>query len=476
MSILLDNNGQQRSRQIINPANGEEIGSVDWSAPGEIDRAVRRAGAAFAGWSETNVKKRAQVFFRFKQAIEKNIDELSGLCSAENGKLEAESKAGILKGVEVIEYATSFPQLLAGNYLEVSKGVTCRSIREPLGVVAAVTPFNFPVMVPLWIIPLALGCGNTLVLKPSEHVPLSAIRLRELLIESGLPEDAFQLIQGGKSAVEALLDHQEIKAAAFVGSTKVARIFYERGTGNGKRVLALGGAKNHLLLLPDADPGLSAQNITDSFCGSSGQRCMAASVLLATGDVDHIIKDIVEKTNAIVPGKNVGPLIDNKALERINGYIGQAEKDGATVLVDGRANRGVGNEKGFWMGPTILDNVTPDMSVAREEIFGPVLAIIRFSRVDEALAVERNSPYGNAAAVYTQNGHLAKYCAERFSASMIGINIGVPVPREPFGFGGRNLSRFGCGDITGQGAIEFWTQTRKITERWGDYKIAGWIS
>ncbi|HUU27225.1 MAG TPA: CoA-acylating methylmalonate-semialdehyde dehydrogenase [archaeon] len=476
MSTLLSETAAGEPHAIFNPATGQVIGHVKWSSAEEIDSAVQNAHEAFPAWSSTPVKKRVQVLYRLKQAIESNLDKLAKLCSAENGKTPAEARAGITKGVEVIEYAASLPQLVVGGYLEVSEGVTCRTIREPLGVVAAVTPFNFPVMVPLWIIPLALGCGNTLVLKPSEHVPLSAIRLRELLIESGLPEGAFQLVHGGREAVERLIEHPLIKAAGFVGSSRVAQFLYERGTRTGKRILALGGAKNHLLLLPDADLALSAQNITDSFTGSTGQRCMAASVLLAVGNVQGIIDKIAEMTRGIVPGRDIGPVISAEALNKILGYIDQAEADGATVLVDGRRAKVEGPNEGFWIGPTILDNVKPEMPAAREEIFGPVLSIIRTPTLKEALAIERGSPYGNAAAVYTQNGALAKLCAESFNASMIGINIGVPVPREPFSFGGRNRSRFGYGDITGQGAIEFWTQTRKITERWGDYKIAGWIS
>jgi len=452
---------------VTNPATGEVIGQITWSAPEEVGQAVEKASKAFETWSRLTVKQRVQVFFRLKTILENNLDELSHLCTSENGKTVAESKAGINKGIEVIEYAASLPQILAGGYQEVSSGVSCRMITEPLGVVAGVTPFNFPVMVPLWMIPLALACGNTMVHKPSEQVPLSAIRLREHLIEAGLPEDAFQLVHGARETVECLIDHPKIEAFAFVGSTKVARIVYERGTRLGKRVLALGGAKNHLVLLPDADPDLSADNISTSFCGCTGQRCMAASVLVAVGDTQEIIDKIVERTKKITPGKDMGPVISKQALERITGYIEQAEKAGVKVLVDGRNATVPGKEGGFWMGPTILDNVTPDMPAAQEEIFGPVLSIIRVSKLTEAIEIERKNQYGNAAAVYTRNGGLAKKCAESFNASMIGINIGVPVPREPFAFGGRGQSRFGYGDITGEGSIQFWTQTRKITERWG---------
>ncbi|HLA40603.1 MAG TPA: CoA-acylating methylmalonate-semialdehyde dehydrogenase, partial [Candidatus Glassbacteria bacterium] len=451
---------------VINPADGSVVGYIKWSTTEEVDEAVSLAGRAFGQWSAVPVKERVQVFFRLKALLDKNIEELSRLCTSENGKTVAESKAGILKGIEVVEYATSLPQLLAGGYLEVSAGVSCRTIKEPLGVVAGITPFNFPFMVPLWMIPLALGCGNTMVLKPSEQVPLSAIRLRELLLEAGLPEGVFQVVHGQREVVERLIDHPEVQAITFVGSSRVAQAVYERGTRLGKRVLALGGAKNHLVLLPDADLELSAENINASFSGCSGQRCMAASVLLAVGQTQPVIDRVAELSRKVTLGRDMGPVISRQALERITDYIDKAEAAGAKVLVDGRGKSVAGKEGGFWIGPTILDGVTPDMPVAREEIFGPVLSIIRVETLSEALEIERRSPYGNAAAVYTRNGGAARKCAESFHASMIGINIGVPVPREPFSFGGRGRSRFGQGDITGEGAIEFWTQTRKITERW----------
>ncbi|OGF98267.1 MAG: methylmalonate-semialdehyde dehydrogenase (acylating), partial [Candidatus Glassbacteria bacterium GWA2_58_10] len=351
---------------VINPADGSVIGYIKWSTPGEVDGAVNAAGLAFRQWSAVTVKERVQVFFRFKALLEKNLEELSRLCTAENGKTVAESKAGILKGIEVVEYATSLPQLLAGGYLEVSAGVSCRTIKEPLGVVAGITPFNFPFMVPLWMLPLALGCGNTMVLKPSEQVPLSAIRLRELLLESGLPGGAFQLVHGQREVVERLIDHPEVQAITFVGSSRVAQAVYERGTRLGKRVLALGGAKNHLVLLPDADLELSAENINASFSGCSGQRCMAASVLLAVGQTQPVIDRVAELSRKVTLGRDMGPVISRQALERITDYIDKAEAAGAKVLVDGREKSVAGKEGGFWIGPTILDGVTPDMPVARE--------------------------------------------------------------------------------------------------------------
>ncbi|MBW7998168.1 MAG: CoA-acylating methylmalonate-semialdehyde dehydrogenase [Candidatus Glassbacteria bacterium] len=460
---------------VINPADGSEIGRVNWSTPADVDAAVKKAAAEFKSWGRTPVKERVQVLFRFKQILEDNIQELAELCTAENGKTLGESKAGILKGIEVVEYATSLPQLLPGGYLEVSRGVSCRMVRDPLGVAAGITPFNFPVMVPLWMIPLALGCGNTLVLKPSEIVPLSAIRLREHLLEAGLPADAFQLVHGAREVVESLADHPDIQALSFVGSSRVAELVYNRGGANGKRVLALGGAKNHLVLLPDADPELAAQNITASYTGCAGQRCMAASVLIAVGEVQPMLDRVAELSRQIEPGVTMGPIITPKALERIRSYIDTAEEQGADVVVDGRAaGQPSGCEGGNWIGATILDNVTPDMTVACDEIFGPVLSVIRVDTLEQAIEIENGNPYGNAAAVYTRNGALAKECAERFAASMIGINIGVPVPREPLSFGGRGSSRFGYGDITGAGAVEFWTQARKITERWGEPPDGGW--
>lgn len=452
--------------EVEAPADASLLSRVPLSTAAELDRAVVAAGAAFPGWAATPLKERVQVFFRYRTLLEQHMDELAGLVTEEHGKLPEEARAEVQKAMEVCEFACALPQIVAGEVLEVSRGVECRSDRHPLGVVASIAPFNFPVMIPSWTIPNALALGNCLVLKPSELVPLSAARLGALLTEAGLPPGVFSIVNGGQEVVEAICDHPGIAAISFVGSTRVAKLVYRRGTASLKRVLALGGAKNHLIVLPDAEPALASANIVASMAGCTGQRCMAASVMLAVRETDHIVTRLVEEARKLVPGRTLGPVISRAARERIEGYITEAEAEGARVLLDGRGVVVPGREGGFYVGPTVLDRVRPDMRIAREEVFGPVLAIIRAGSVDEALAVENASPYGNAASVYTESGGSARYVAERVGAGMVGVNVGVPVPREPFSFGGWNESKFGVGDITGHGSIELWSRTKKITARW----------
>jgi malonate-semialdehyde dehydrogenase (acetylating)/methylmalonate-semialdehyde dehydrogenase len=461
---------------VYDPSEGRVISRVPLSSPREVDAAVASARAAFPAWSATPIKERVQVFYRYKALLERHIDELAALITEENGKIPGEARAEVLKSAELTEFACSLPQITTGEVLEVSRGVECRIERFPLGVVAAITPFNFPNMVANWSLPNAIALGNCLVLKPSELVPLSAGRIAELLREAGLPEGVLQVVHGGKEAVEAICDHPGIEAISFVGSTKVAKIVYRRGTATLKRVLALGGAKNHLIVMPDADVDMTASNVVASMSGCAGQRCMAASVMVAVANTDHIIRCMVEQARRMVPGQHIGPVISAEAKARIEGYIAEAEAAGAEVLVDGRHATVAGREGGYYLGPTIIDRVTPDMRIAREEVFGPVLVIVRSRDVDEALAVERASPYGNAASVFTESGGVARYVMERASAGMVGVNVGVPVPREPFGFGGWNESKFGVGDITGRGSIEFWTQSKKMTTKWNREAGVNWMS
>jgi malonate-semialdehyde dehydrogenase (acetylating)/methylmalonate-semialdehyde dehydrogenase len=382
----------------------------------------------------------------------------------------------VLKAIELTDFACSMPQIVTGEILEVSRGVECRTDRHPVGVVASIAPFNFPIMVPHWTIPNALALGNCLILKPSELVPLSAVRTAELLTEAGLPPGVFNVVHGTREVVEAICDHQGIAAITFVGSTRVAKIVYRRGTASLKRVLALGGAKNHLIVLPDADLEMTSTNVVASMSGCTGQRCMAASVMVAVGVTDHIVRRMVEHARTIVPGKNLGPVISREAKDRIERYITEAEQGGASVLLDGRNAVVPSRENGFYVGPTILDHVRPDMVIAQEEVFGPVLAIVRVRDVDQALDVENASPYGNAASVFTESGGAARYVTERAGAGMVGVNVGVPVPREPFSFGGWNESKFGMGDITGHGSIEFWTRTKKTTTKWNREASTNWMS
>jgi len=464
------------SLDVINPQNGVVISSLPLSAYDDIDKAVKAAAKAYPAWSEMTFKERVQIFFNYRSLLEKNIEELTNLIVLENGKIYGEAKAEVLKSMELCEFAVSIPQIIVNEVQEVSKGVECRIERKPLGVVASITPFNFPNMVPHWTIPNALVLGNTMVMKPSEVVPLSTVRIAELLKEAGLPDGVFNLVNGGKEVVEAICDHPDIKAVSFVGSTKVAKIVYRRATSTLKRCVALGGAKNHLLVFPDANPEMTASNVVASMSGCAGQRCMAASVMVGVAGIDHIIEKMIGYAKEIVPGENLGSVITAQAKERIESYITQAEKDGATILLDGRNTTVSGKEGGFYVGPTIIDHVTINMSVAREEIFGPVISIIRAKDLDEAIEIENGSNYGNAAAVFTQSGGLAKQVMERASAGMIGVNIGVPVPREPFSFGGWNDSKFGVGDITGRSSIEFWTQNKKTTVKWNPEAQTNWMS
>jgi len=470
------NASTSKTMDVISPLDGNHLSTVPMSGSKDLDDAVKAAEAAFPAWSKTPIKERVQVFFRYKNLLEKNLKELAELCSEENGKTYGESVAEIEKCIELTEFATSLPQLITGELLEVSKGVECRTENVPLGVVASIVPFNFPSMVPNWTIPNAIALGNCMIIKPSEKVPLSCGRLAELLKEAGLPDGVFNVVHGDVEIVNAICDHPNIEAVSFVGSTKVAKIVYQRATQNLKRCLSLGGAKNHLMVLPDAIPDMTAQNVAASMSGCAGQRCMAASAMVGVGEIDHIVSKICDEARKIIPGVNLGAVINKESQQRIESYISQAEKDGAKILVDGRNTKVAGKENGTYVGPTVIDFVRPDMSVAREEIFGPVISIIRTKTVDEALAIENKNPYGNAASVFTQNGGMARYIIDKASAGMIGVNVGVPVPREPFSFGGWNESKFGVGDITGKSSIEFWTKLKKSTVKWNAEAGVNWMS
>lgn len=461
---------------VISPLDGNYLSTVPMSISADLETAVASAQEAFKTWGKTPIKERVQVFFRFKALLEKNKKELASLVSEENGKTLDEGLAEIEKSIELTEFACSLPQLITGELLEVSKGIECRTEKVPLGVVASIVPFNFPSMVPCWTIPNAIALGNCMIIKPSEKVPLSIGRIAELLKEAGLPDGVLNVLHGDSEIVNAICDHPKIEAISFVGSTKVAKLVYQRATHNYKRCLALGGAKNHLLVLPDAIPGMTAQNITASMSGCAGQRCMAASAMIAVGEVDHIIDKLCMEARKMVAGQNLGAVISKESKERIENYITEAEKMGAKILVDGRNTVVTGKEKGTYIGATIIDYVTPEMSVAKEEIFGPVISIMRTGTLDEALVIENNNPYGNAASVFTQNGAAAKYVIDHASAGMVGVNVGVPVPREPFSFGGWNESRFGVGDITGKSSIEFWTKLKKSTTKWNPQAGVNWMS
>ena len=461
------NSNSGNTISVISPYFDKEIATVPDSNYSDLDNAVISAKKVFPEWASRGIRDRADVMFNLKSIMEKNLEELAHLIALDNGKTIDDAKGSILRGKEVVEFATSLPSLLSGDSSLVGAGVTCTMTHEPLGVVAGITPFNFPAMVPLWMIPLAITVGNCFILKPSEQTPLSALKIAEYLQESGLPDGVFSVVNGSRDAVESICDHPDIKAVAFVGSSNVAKIVYSRSSANGKRALCLGGAKNHMIVVPDADQDSTAKGLLASSMGSAGQRCMAASVAVGVADIDPIIEQLVEEAKAFELGIDMGTIISRSALDRIISYIDDAEKMGAQVLVDGReATPPAGYENGYWLGVTVLDGVDPDWPCAKEEIFGPVLSIIRTETLEDAMRVENDNQYGNAAAVFTTSGDVAKTISETASAGMIGINIGVPVPREPYSFGGWNESKFGHGDITGRSGVSFWTDLKKVTARW----------
>lgn len=465
-----------RTMEVESPLDGSIIANMRLSTGKDLDKAVQTAKEAQKLWEKVPIKERVQVFYRYKQLLEKNRNELSELIVEENGKTLSEATAEVDKAIELTEFACSLPQLITGESLEVSKGVECRIEYWPVGVVASIVPFNFPSMVPHWTLCNAIALGNAMIMKPSEVVPISCQQIALLLKEAGLPDGIFSIINGDKEMVEAICDHPGIDAVSFVGSTKVAKLVYARATSHFKRALALGGAKNHLIVLPDAHAEMTGSNVAASMSGCAGQRCMAASAMVAVGKSDHIVEEVCKEVRKIIPGKNLGSVISRQAKERIERYITEAEQQGAKILVDGRGTKIQGKENGYYVGPTVIDYVKPEMAVAREEIFGPVISIIRTETLDEALKIENENPYGNAAAVFTQSGGLARQVMEKASSGMIGVNIGVPVPREPFSFGGWNESKFGSGDITGKSSIEFWTKLKKTTIKWNPESKTNWMS
>ncbi|TXD32126.1 CoA-acylating methylmalonate-semialdehyde dehydrogenase [Lujinxingia vulgaris] len=463
------------TQDVINPRHGKAMGKVVDSGAADVEEAYAAAKAALPEWKALPIRERAQVLYKVKELMEAHLEELSWLLSHENGKTIGQARGEVLKGIECVEMGASLQNMADGGQLDVSRGVNCKVIHEPVGVVAGIVPFNFPTMVPLWMLPQALVAGNTFILKPSEKVPYGAMRLAEIFKQAGLPDGVLNIVNGGKDAVEAIIDHEGIGAVAFVGSTPIAKLLYARGAKTGKKVLGLGGAKNHLVVVPDASPEVTSANVVASYTGCAGQRCMAASVLLAVGNVDHILDDVAEKSRALVVGQDIGAVVSKESRERIVRYIDEAEAAGATILVDGRGAKVEGSE-GYWVGPTIIDGCTPDMACVREEIFGPVLSVIRVDTLEKALDIENSSPFGNAACIYTTSGAVAERAINRFEAGMCGVNIGVPVPREPFAFGGWNDSKFGHGDMTGMDGFRFWTRPRKVTVKWELQSDETWMS
>lgn len=469
--------GSGTPTDVVSPYNGQIIGSFISSTAKDIDHAVREAQEAQKIWAEVPLKERTKIMFNFRQILMRDLDDIAHLKSSESGKTFGEGKAGLLKGIEVLEFALSLQNMDLGGKMEVSRGVSCEFRREPLGVIANITPFNFPAMVPMWTIPIALTLGNAYIWKPSEKTPLTSMKIAAALQEAGLPDGLFQVLHGGKDTVESIIDHPLVKAVGFVGSTKVAQSVYQRGTALGKRVLALGGAKNHIVLLPDANPELTGPGISDSFTGCAGQRCMAAAVVLAVGDVDVHIQKIIQRAQSMTLGKDMGAIITKAQVQFLKDAITRAEKEGAKILLDGRHTPPpAGLDHGHWIGPTVLDNVAPGSEAANLEFFGPVLSIIRCRDITHAMQIENANPYGNACSVFTSSGSLAEKVIRQASVGMVGVNIGVPVPREPFSFGGTNASKFGHGDITGMASLDFWSNTKKVTMKWEKQEDNNWMS
>ncbi len=462
-----------RRGRIFNPSTGRVLGVVPFCGAEDVDRAVRAAADAWPDWNETPAVERARVMFRFRERLQAHFEELAALVTREHGKTIAEARAELQRGIEMIEFACGIPSLLMGQALQnLAPRVDCETIRHPLGVCAGITPFNFPSMVPLWMFPVAITCGNTFVLKPSEKVPLSANRLGELLQEAGLPAGVFNIVHGDKETVDALLTHALVRAISFVGSTNVAKYIYETGVAHGKRVQAAGGAKNHLIIMPDADLEQTVKALQASAFGCAGERCMAGSVALPVGTIgDKVVDEVCRLGRQMKVGPtdqggdvDMGPLISGEHRDRVGAFLDVARDEGAEVALDGRSFELP--RDGFLLGPSVVDHVRPGMRLAREEIFGPVLSVIRADSLEEALAVGRGCVYGNGASIFTQSGWAAREFQRHFNAGMIGVNVGVPAPMAWFPFTGWNRSFFGDLHMQGPEGVQFYTQQKVTMTRW----------
>jgi malonate-semialdehyde dehydrogenase (acetylating)/methylmalonate-semialdehyde dehydrogenase len=467
---------------IYNPASGQVSGTVDYAGAAEVDAAVTAATAALPGWRGTSLVRRSAVMFAFRELLRARRPELAAVISSEHGKVESDAAGEVTRGLEVVEFACGIPHLLKGGFSEnVGTGVDAYSIRQPVGVVAGITPFNFPAMVPMWMFPIALACGNTFILKPSEKDPSASLLLAEMLAEAGLPDGAFNVVHGGKEAVDAVLTHPGVRAVSFVGSTPIARYVWETAGASGKRVQALGGAKNHMVVLPDADLDLAADAAVSAGFGSAGERCMAISVLVA---VDPIGDDLVAKIGERVAKLRVGPGTDAKAemgplvtgahRDKVASYLESGTRDGAVLAVDGREHPVTGGDPaGFWLGPSVLDHVTPQMSCYTDEIFGPVLSVVRAGSYDEALNVINANQYGNGTAIFTNDGGAARRFTNEVEVGMVGVNVPIPVPMAFYSFGGWKSSLFGDTHVHGTEGVHFYTRGKAVTSRWLDPSHGG---
>ncbi len=469
-----------RTTPVFDPASGEVTATVVLASKRDVDRAVQRSQVASAHWRDVSLTARSRILFAFRELADRHRDDLARLITAEHGKVLDDARGEVARGIEVIEFACGLPHLLKGEFSEdVSTGVDASSVRQPLGVVAGITPFNFPVMVPMWMYPVSIACGNSFILKPSERDPSPSLLIADLWREAGLPEDVFTVVNGDSVAVDALLDHPGVAAVSFVGSTPVARHVFERATSVGKRCQALGGAKNHAVVLPDADIASTADALTAAGYGSAGERCMAVSAVVAVGDGDALVRALADRAAALTtgpgtdPGSDMGPLITAAHRDRVAGYVGSAGAEGAEVVLDGRQVEVPGGEGGFFIGPTLIDHVTPSMAVYRDEIFGPVLSVLRVDTLDEAIAAVNANPYGNGTAIFTRDGHAARRFRRDVQVGMVGINVAIPVPMAYYSFGGWKDSLFGDAHIHGMEGVRFNTRLKSVTTRWPETPPAG---
>jgi malonate-semialdehyde dehydrogenase (acetylating)/methylmalonate-semialdehyde dehydrogenase len=465
-----------RYGEVTNPATGEVVRHVPLADAFDVDAAVDAARAAFPAWRAAPALRRARILMRFRDLMQTHKSDLARLVSQEHGKTAADAEGSITRGIEVIEFATGIPHLLKGDFSDnVGTEVDSFSLRQPMGVCAGITPFNFPAMVPMWMFPVALACGNTFILKPSERDPSMSMRMAELLDEAGLPEGVFNVIHGDKEAVDAILSHPDIKAVSFVGSTPIAKYIYETGARHGKRVQALGGAKNHAVVMPDADLAFAAEALIGAGYGSAGERCMAVSVVVAVGDAaEPLCARLAERARRVTvgpgdrPESEMGPVITCAARDRIMGLIDRGVAEGATLVVDGRKPAVPGHEQGFFVGPTLFDHATEEMAIYREEIFGPVLTIVRVDSLDAAIALINANPYANGAALFTRSGFASRRFQQDVEVGMIGINVPIPVPMAFYSFGGWRNSLFGDLHVHGMDGVRFYTRGKAVTTRWPD--------
>ncbi|MBN9747952.1 methylmalonate-semialdehyde dehydrogenase (CoA acylating) [Amycolatopsis sp. A1MSW2902] len=473
--------GSTRTAPVYDPATGKQQSAVLLAESADVDTAVAAAAKAAESWSESSLTQRTRILFAFRELLVKHEDELARVISSEHGKVVDDARGEIVRGREVVEYACGIADALKGSFSDqVSRGVDVHDFRQPLGVVAGITPFNFPIMVPLWMHPVAIAAGNTFVLKPSERDPSASNLVAQLYAEAGLPDGVFNVVHGDKVAVDALLDHPDVSAVSFVGSTPIAKYVHERGTATGKRVQALGGAKNHAVVLPDADLEYAANHLTAAAFGSAGQRCMAISVAVAVGDAgDRLIGVLERKAREVKVGpgsdatNDMGPVVTAAARDRVLTAVARGAEEGATVVVDGRGHSVDGHEEGFFVGPSLLDHVTTEMQAYREEIFGPVLAVVRVSTVDEAIALINANPYGNGTAIFTGSGEAARRFQRGVHVGMIGVNVPIPVPMSYYSFGGWKDSLIGDSPIHGPAGVRFYTRAKVVTTRWPETEAHG---